>query len=240
MVIPEVTLVERQRRLAVQLVEHVARGLGDLSLGSERIPTAERSVPHLESRAVEPDRHHRVAVSPAAVQHHGFLEQLTVGRQAAGHRDTGGQPLAQPAHQGLAVDVEAFGNHQHVDQARVGEGLGQGGASGRAVHGSHRRRGDANLGVVEVNGGGDDAGVKHLGADDLPGGRAPDDRRRRPARAEGGAQLRVDNARAVTEHQHQLGVVAVAGMLPSLVRRPAFLPNLHTDTLTQMIGRARG
>ena len=99
---------------------------------------------------------------------------LAVGRQAAGDRDRRGRCLAEPAHQRLAVDIEAFGKDQHVHEIGPGQLRGERRAGGGAARGGDRRRSRRAPWCDRMHRGRDGALVEHFGAVDLPGGGAAD------------------------------------------------------------------
>src|SRR4029077_7897463 len=58
----EISLIKLERRASIELVENVAYGARDQSVGSERIPTTQRPIANAQAIAIEPDRGDRTIV----------------------------------------------------------------------------------------------------------------------------------------------------------------------------------
>jgi hypothetical protein len=85
--VPEVGLVQVERRLAVELEQHVAFGPRDAPLRAEVRPAAVAAVANAQSLAIEANSADVVRLGLVAVEHPGLAESAAVACQAAGDRN---------------------------------------------------------------------------------------------------------------------------------------------------------
>ena len=119
-VLAEVALVELERGLAVELVEHVGRGAGDHPLGAERVPAAERPAADPQPRSREGDRQDAGRAELAVPDQLGAGEARAVAGETPGDRTPGGRRAREAGDQRRPVDLKALGEHQHVREIRDG------------------------------------------------------------------------------------------------------------------------
>ena len=194
-VFAQVSLVERQRRLTVQLVKDVPGRARHAPVRPERIPAGRRPVPDPQAIPVKPDRDDRVRLQPVLGQHDGLAELGAVGGQAAGDDDPRRQHVTEAGDDVGPVDPQAVAEHEHADQI-VGCQL-TGDRAGRLAAGRwvrHRAAREAQARVLEPNGGDRESTVLNVGSADLACRRTADERDVR----EGVAKRR--EARGVSEH----------------------------------------
>ena len=108
----EVVLVERERRLAVELEEHAALRPGDEALRTEWSPTAARPVADLDGGPVQADRSDVTGRWPPVDQHPGAHESVAVRCEAPGDRHRAAGPEGQALRQSTAVDLQAVAQHE--------------------------------------------------------------------------------------------------------------------------------
>jgi hypothetical protein len=176
-VLAQVPLVQRQRRLAVQLVQHVAGRARHAPERPERIPAAGRPVPDPEAIAVEPDRNDRVRLQPAFGEDDRLAKLGAVGGHAARDDDLRRQHVTEARDDVRSVDAQSVAEHEHADQVVGGErpsDVASRLAARRPVR--HRPAGEAEPRVLEANRGDRQRAVLNVGSKDLAGRRAADDR----------------------------------------------------------------
>ena len=113
----QIGLVQRQRGLAIEFVQHIAAGTGDQAFRAKGIPAAKGAVAHPDALTIEAQRGDPARSGFIARPHQGILEAAAVPGQPAGGRHTRGQMVAQALHQLAAVDLQTIGQHQYVAQS---------------------------------------------------------------------------------------------------------------------------
>jgi hypothetical protein len=206
--VAEVFLVERERRFAVELVEHVAGRPGHLALRTERVPAALRAGADLE-RAAKGDRDHVAGSRLAIDQHPRPGEAVAVGRQAADDGRVPGKRIVQSADEFGAVDRQSLGKDEDEARPRRGQCPAEAGARrSRVADGVDRRGGDGQVGPGEARDGDDQRAVGDRVAVDFTGARAADDGAAREGRSELGQRIAVLSVfrRAKGDHERASGV----------------------------------
>ena len=218
----QVGLVQVERRLAVELVQHIAAGAGDAPLRSEVRPSGVATVAHPQAVAVQTDGADAVLLGHPVVEHPGAAEAVTVACQTPCDHDPFRQAAGQASHQGCAIHAQAIREHEDRAQAFSGQLVCQAAAGRLGVGGARdRRAGIAQAGVLECGDGHADAAVQHLLACDLTRGRAPEQHRAGKGRRQGGQCCGCvgEFRRAKCQHQRLRSVeVARQRLAPALGR----------------------
>src|ERR1700722_14833550 len=103
----QVLLIESERRAAVQLKEDIAFGARHQPLGTEGVPTTQRTEANLEPASVQADGSNGAFLRNAIPEYQCFAKARAITRQTARHGDTVGQVFSQAANQVAAVDAQA-------------------------------------------------------------------------------------------------------------------------------------
>ncbi len=174
--VPEIRLVEIERRVAVELVEDVALGPGDGAQRPERLPAAHRCVADPQMVAVQADGGDALSACCGVVDHPGLGKVGPVPGQTARDRNALGHTACKTSRQVGAVHVQAVREHEYVAQ----RGIVQPPCELLADRVARLRLGDARgggpqAGLVERHCGGDHRVIDDRVADDLAGSRATND-----------------------------------------------------------------
>mmetsp|Transcript_70489 Transcript_70489/g.166252 ORF Transcript_70489/g.166252 Transcript_70489/m.166252 type:complete len:286 (+) Transcript_70489:851-1708(+) len=199
--VAKVALVDVQRRLTVQLVEHVVAGSRDLARRAERHPAAIAAEVELQRVAIQADRQQLIVRQTLGRQHPGLLE-VGVASQSARDRhpaERGAQALDQRA----AVDLHALRQQQHRAEAVAGQGRGETPPGVfRVVHADQPGHAGAQAHPLEGDRRDDEGVIAHAAVGNLAGGRtAGEDGPRRRHREWPGQRLQPARR---TEGQHEL------------------------------------
>src|SRR6476660_1490349 len=96
---PEIALVEIERRLAIELIEDIARGSRHLPAGSEQVPSAGAAMADPDGAAIEADAGNDAGARRAIGPDQRLLEVGAVAGQSPGQRNVRADGFADPGYQ---------------------------------------------------------------------------------------------------------------------------------------------
>src|SRR5262249_31053080 len=148
--------------------EYVAGRLRDETLGTERIPSAERSAADPQAIAVESEDRDRARLRSIAGEDERLFEPIAVAGESSGDAHAGRQPFDEALHQLAPVDREAVGDHDRMHEPFTVDRARELNAGGEAVAslGDRDARGQ-NTRALERDRGGDEGLIGDFGSEDL-------------------------------------------------------------------------
>ncbi len=155
--------------------------------------------------AIEAEGQNSSARQRDSAEDESLAETRAVSGEAAGDRDPWRVPGLESAHQIAAVHSDAVGEDEEVDEIARRKHCRQAGADFR--RGTRARvvfGGKSNTRGIEGKGRRDESFVRHLGVEDLAGGRAAGENRVRKVSAELRHRARLRHRGATAEGQDQV------------------------------------